>query len=109
MANTNGRLVKELQEVSKDDSSGVKAAPVVPGNLRHLKGEVDGPVGTPYAGGKFEIDIVIPPVSSALSEQKFCAMSSDDRSYLGSLMINSDAANLTLRVSTPPFILELPF
>jgi ubiquitin-conjugating enzyme (huntingtin interacting protein 2) len=56
----NGRLTKELKEVAKDDSSGVKAAPVSPGNLRHLTGTIQGPMGTPYEGGVFEIDIQIP-------------------------------------------------
>lgn len=55
-----GRLLKELQEVGKDDSSGVKARPVTEGNLRHLKGTIQGPQGTCYEGGVFEIDIVIP-------------------------------------------------
>jgi ubiquitin-conjugating enzyme (huntingtin interacting protein 2) len=60
MAAANGRLLKELKEVSKDDTSGIKAAPVTEGNLRHLKGTIPGPSGTPYEGGVFEIDIVIP-------------------------------------------------
>jgi ubiquitin-protein ligase len=60
MAAANGRLLKELKEVSKDDTSGIKAAPVIEGNLRHLKGTIPGPTGTPYEGGVFEIDIVIP-------------------------------------------------
>jgi hypothetical protein len=60
MAAANGRLLKELKEVTKDDTSGIKAAPVVEGNLRHLKGTIPGPSGTPYEGGVFEIDIVIP-------------------------------------------------
>lgn len=60
MAAANGRLLKELKEVSKDDTSGIKAAPVTEGNLRHLIGTIPGPSGTPYEGGVFEIDIVIP-------------------------------------------------
>jgi ubiquitin-conjugating enzyme (huntingtin interacting protein 2) len=60
MAAANGRLLKELKEVAKDDTSGIKAAPVTVGNLRHLKGSIPGPGGTPYEGGVFEIDIVIP-------------------------------------------------
>jgi len=56
-----GRLIKELAEVGKDDkTSGVKATPCNTGNLRHLKGTVNGPQGTPYEGGIFEIDITIP-------------------------------------------------
>jgi len=56
-----GRIVKELAEVGKDDkTSGVKAVPVSEGNIRHLKGTINGPLGSPYEGGVFEIDIVIP-------------------------------------------------
>lgn len=60
MAQSEGRLKKELAEVGKDDTSGVKATPVVDGNLRHLLGSIKGPEGTVYDGGVFEIDIVIP-------------------------------------------------
>ena len=59
-AATNGRLLKELKEVGKEDSSGVRAKPVTEGNLLHLRGTIQGPEGTPYEGGVFEIDIVIP-------------------------------------------------
>ncbi|CAB9499634.1 conjugating enzyme E2 [Seminavis robusta] len=56
-----GRIVKELAEVGKDDKvSGIKAVPVTEGDLRHLKGTIPGPQGTPYEGGIFEIDIVLP-------------------------------------------------
>lgn len=61
MASANGRLTKELSEVGKDDkTSGVKAVPVSEGNLKHLKGTIQGPSGTCYEGGVFEIDIQIP-------------------------------------------------
>ena len=56
-----GRIVKELAEVGKDDKvSGIKAVPVTEGDIRHLKGTIPGPQGTPYEGGIFEIDIVLP-------------------------------------------------
>lgn len=56
-----GRIVKELAEVGKDDKvSGIKAVPVAAGDIRHLKGTIPGPQGTPYEGGIFEIDIVLP-------------------------------------------------
>lgn len=60
-AAANGRLLKELKEVGKNDTSGVHAKPVTEGNLRHLKGTVKGPEGTVYDGGVFEIDINLPP------------------------------------------------
>jgi ubiquitin-conjugating enzyme (huntingtin interacting protein 2) len=59
-AATNGRLLKELKEVGKKDTSGVDAKPVTEGNLRHLRGTVQGPEGTVYEGGVFDVDIVIP-------------------------------------------------
>lgn len=61
MASANGRLMKELKEVGKDDkTSGVKAVPISEGNLRSLKGTVEGPAGTCYEGGLFVVDIQIP-------------------------------------------------
>jgi ubiquitin-conjugating enzyme (huntingtin interacting protein 2) len=60
MASSNGRLMKELTEVAKDDSSGVTARLVKEGDLRHLKGTIQGPQETVYEGGVFDIDIVIP-------------------------------------------------
>ena len=53
------RLRKELADVASDEVSGVKAVPIDGGN-KHLRGSLKGPVGTPYEGGVFEIDIVIP-------------------------------------------------
>lgn len=54
------RLTKELKEVSKEgDVSGVRAVAVSSNRL--LLGTINGPSGTPYEGGTFEIDIVIPP------------------------------------------------
>jgi len=64
MAATEVRLTKELTEVSKDDGTSGVTADVVGGrgaNNRHLRGKIKGPMGTPYEGGVFEIDIVIPP------------------------------------------------
>ncbi|KAL2263524.1 hypothetical protein VTK26DRAFT_6425 [Humicola hyalothermophila] len=62
MASTRERRVaKELADIHNDkDNSGVLAHPVDPSNLTHLKGTFPGPPDTPYAGGTFQIDIVIP-------------------------------------------------
>jgi ubiquitin-conjugating enzyme (huntingtin interacting protein 2) len=60
MSSAKKRLMKELAEVGKDDSSGVNAKPVTEGDLRHLIGTLQGPEGTVYEGGVFEIDITIP-------------------------------------------------
>ena len=59
MANPNGRLKKELDQVGKQDSSGVFAK-AVSEDMRHLHGTIQGPEGTVYDGGIFEVDIVIP-------------------------------------------------
>jgi len=56
----NGRLTKELYEVGKDDAtSGVKAV-AVKTDPRQLKGTIDGPIGTCYEGGVFNVHIQIP-------------------------------------------------
>ena len=61
MSSAATRLSKELSEVGRDDAtSGVKAVPVTPDNLRVLVGTIKGPEGTPYEGGIFQIDIDIP-------------------------------------------------
>lgn len=55
------RIAKELADINNDkDNSGVFAQPVNPSDLTHLKGTFPGPPDTPYAGGTFQIDIVIP-------------------------------------------------
>ncbi|KAK5656862.1 hypothetical protein OQA88_4411 [Cercophora sp. LCS_1] len=55
------RIAKELQDIHSDkDKSGVQAAPVDDRNLTHLKGTFPGPPDSPYAGGTFIVDIVIP-------------------------------------------------
>lgn len=63
---SSGRLSKELNEVSKEDTSGVSARLISEGgNIkqgeRRLRGKIKGSEGTPYEGGVFDIDIVIPP------------------------------------------------
>jgi ubiquitin-conjugating enzyme (huntingtin interacting protein 2) len=55
-----GRIAKELKEVAKNDTSGVTATPVSESDIRRLRGTIQGPEGTPYEGGVFEIDINIP-------------------------------------------------
>lgn len=55
-----GRVQKELQECSKDfEASGIKVSPKAD-NLARLIGTIPGPVGTPYEGGTFQIDITLP-------------------------------------------------
>ena len=55
------RLPQELRDCSKDsESSGLQVHLVDDSNLLHWKGAIKGPVGTPYEGGLFHIDIVLP-------------------------------------------------
>ncbi|XP_048138437.1 ubiquitin-conjugating enzyme E2 27 isoform X2 [Rhodamnia argentea] len=55
-----GRVQKELQECSKDfEASGIKVSPKAD-NLARLIGTIPGPIGTPYEGGTFQIDITLP-------------------------------------------------
>ncbi|KAL6996881.1 Ubiquitin-conjugating enzyme E2 27 [Sarracenia purpurea var. burkii] len=54
------RVQKELQECNKDiDVSGISIKPKGD-NLTHLSGTIPGPLATPYEGGIFNIDIVLP-------------------------------------------------
>ncbi|KAG5031886.1 hypothetical protein AAZX31_06G158900 [Glycine max] len=54
------RVQKELVECSKDaEGSGIKVSPKND-NLVLLIGTIPGPVGTPYEGGIFQIDITLP-------------------------------------------------
>jgi hypothetical protein len=55
------RVAKELADIHSDkDNSGVYAEQVDQSDLTHLKGTFPGPPDTPYAGGKFVVDIRIP-------------------------------------------------
>lgn len=54
-------MQKELQECNRDfEVSGIKVVPKGETNLAHLLGSIPGPLGTPYEGGIFKIDIVLP-------------------------------------------------
>lgn len=54
------RVQKELQECNRDvQVSGIRVSPKGD-KLTHLIGTIPGPLGTPYEGGTFQIDIVLP-------------------------------------------------
>lgn len=54
------RLEKELQDIQALSADSSVTAEAVGDNLTHWKGHLRGPEGTPYTGGAFDIDIVIP-------------------------------------------------
>ncbi len=56
-----GRIRKELREVAEGKSEEIEAHLLNTDDLTHWRGSIAGPSDTPYAGGRFLIDIVIPP------------------------------------------------
>lgn len=57
-----GRVQKELQECNRDvQVSGIKVSPRGD-SLTNLSGTIPGPLGTPYEGGSFKIDITLPGI-----------------------------------------------
>ncbi|CAH0478274.1 unnamed protein product [Peronospora belbahrii] len=57
-----GRVRKELAECQKDSHlSGVTAVPLNPTSFIELRGSIRGPEATPYEGGHFTLEILIPP------------------------------------------------
>ncbi|KIM21145.1 hypothetical protein M408DRAFT_33604, partial [Serendipita vermifera MAFF 305830] len=54
------RLQKEVADLRKDTTSQVTIE-LVDESYLHLLGSFPGPPDTPYAGGTYEVDIVIPP------------------------------------------------
>lgn len=54
-----GRIKKEIADLKNDTASGISVE-TDPYNPKHLTGTLKGPDDTPYAGGTFQVDIVIP-------------------------------------------------
>jgi ubiquitin-conjugating enzyme (huntingtin interacting protein 2) len=102
MASTRERRVaKELADIQNDqDNSGVLAQPIDYSNLTHLKGTFPGPPDTPYEGGHYQVDIIIPdtyPFKSPII--KF-----DTKIW------HPNVSSVTVRASTPVYcpVLLLP-
>ena len=55
-----GRITKEYQDLQKNTKENTVVVKMVKDDIRHWKGKIKGPIDTCYAGGVFEIDIVIP-------------------------------------------------
>ena len=57
------RVAKELRECQKDTTGGItvaEQADVQAGCMAHWSGTIKGPVSSPYEGGTFSIDIMLP-------------------------------------------------
>lgn len=60
-SNRTRRIAKEIADIHADSSSQITADPVDgDGDITHLRGSFPGPLGTPYEGGVYKIDIRIP-------------------------------------------------
>ena len=59
MSNRTRRIMREMDDLSKDVLSGMSAESVG-GDLSHLQGKFKGPPQTPYEGGEYIVDIKIP-------------------------------------------------
>jgi len=55
-----GRIKKEIEDLKNDKTSGISVI-LDQYNPNHLVGTLRGPDDTPYAGGIFQVDVVIPP------------------------------------------------
>jgi ubiquitin-conjugating enzyme (huntingtin interacting protein 2) len=53
------RIIKEVDEVRRDKAAGLEIE-VDASDKNHLLGKITGPDDTPYAGGRFVVDITIP-------------------------------------------------
>ncbi|KAJ7530905.1 hypothetical protein O6H91_14G024200 [Diphasiastrum complanatum] len=54
------RVQKELVEVERDKNLSGVSIQICEDNLKHMRGTIKGPVGTPYEGGIFTIEIRLP-------------------------------------------------
>ena len=61
----NARLMKELRDVKKDESTSGVTLEIVGENIRKMRGTICGPIDSPYEGGLFSVDITIPGRISA--------------------------------------------
>ena len=58
-AECSGRIGKELKECARDAEASGCTAEAVGGDMRHLRGTIKGPEGSPFEGGIFVVDIVV--------------------------------------------------
>jgi len=60
MGSAQKRITKELQEVTDSPPAGMKVSLVDEANVHNWNIVMDGPDGSPYAGGKFKLLLVLP-------------------------------------------------
>lgn len=53
------RIIKEIERLSSDPVMGISAIPRED-NIRHFDVILDGPEGTPYEGGRFNLELFLP-------------------------------------------------
>lgn len=53
------RIIKEIERLSSDPVAGISAIPRED-NIRHFDVVLDGPEGTPYEGGRFNLELFLP-------------------------------------------------
>ncbi|KAF7683419.1 Ubiquitin-conjugating enzyme E2 D4 [Astathelohania contejeani] len=58
--NVSGRIMKEIMEMSMDPPSNVSAGPKSEHELNVWSATIMGPDGTPYQGGIFQLEIILP-------------------------------------------------
>ncbi|CAD8053690.1 unnamed protein product [Paramecium sonneborni] len=59
MAQPTPRIIKETQNLAKDKVQGIEVTPD-PGNFKHFFVIIIGPPNTPYEGGVFEVELLLP-------------------------------------------------
>ncbi|CAD8044472.1 unnamed protein product [Paramecium primaurelia] len=59
MAQPTPRIIKETQNLGKDKVQGIEVTPD-PGNFKHFYVIITGPPNTPYEGGVFDVELLLP-------------------------------------------------
>ncbi|CAD8132638.1 unnamed protein product [Paramecium octaurelia] len=59
MAQPTPRIIKETQNLAKDKVQGIEVTPD-PGNFKHFFVIIAGPPNTPYEGGVFDVELLLP-------------------------------------------------
>ena len=60
------RAMKEYNDLVKNKKDHSVEVHLVNGDFRHWKGRIKGPIDTCYAGGVFDVDIIIPDAKNEI-------------------------------------------